>query len=116
VLVLLVQALLQRAGYEVLCLADAREALAVLAARPGDFDLVITDYNMPELSGLDVVRALRENRPGLPVIISSGYLSEEIRTAARQAGVRHLLQKEYTAEQLLPLVQQVLAERRAAGA
>jgi PAS domain S-box-containing protein len=116
VLVLLVQALLQRAGYEVLCLADAREALAVLAARPGDFDLVITDYNMPELSGLDVVRALRENRPGLPVIISSGYLSEEIRTAARQAGVRHLLQKEYTAEQLLPLVQQVLAERRSAGA
>ncbi len=110
VVVTLAEALLQRAGYHVQCFGDAREAVAALQADATAFDLVITDYNMPELSGLDVAQALRALRPALPVIISSGYLSEDIRLAALQAGVRHLLQKEYTAEQLVPLVQQALAE------
>ncbi|HSW04902.1 CHASE domain-containing protein [Aquabacterium sp.] len=109
VMVTLVEALLDRAGYAVSCFGDARAALAALQAEPAAFDLVITDYNMPELSGLDVVQALRSVRPALPVIISSGYLSEDMRAAAAQAGVPHLLQKEYTVEQLVPLVQQVLA-------
>ncbi|WP_395702963.1 CHASE domain-containing protein [Aquabacterium sp.] len=109
VVVTLAEALLQRAGYAVRTFGDAREAVAALRAEPTAFDLVITDYNMPELSGLDVVQAVRALNPALPVVISSGYLSEDIRLAARQAGVRQLLQKEYTAEQLVPLVQQVLA-------
>jgi signal transduction histidine kinase/ActR/RegA family two-component response regulator len=113
VMVMMVEALLERAGYRVRSFIDARAALEVLRAEPEAFDLVITDYNMPELSGLDVVRALRFIRPALPVIISSGYLSEDIRAAARHAGVRHLLQKEYSTEQLVPLVQQVLEEARA---
>nr|WP_246312154.1 CHASE domain-containing protein [Aquabacterium terrae] len=113
VMVMLVESLLERAGYRVRCFVDARAALEVLRAEPEAFDLVITDYNMPELSGLDVVRALRFIRPALPVIISSGYLSEDIRAAAQDAGVRHLLQKEYSTERLVPLVQQVLAEASA---
>ena len=115
VMVTLAEALLQRAGYAVRCFGDARAAVAALQAEPEGFDLVITDYNMPELSGLDVVLAMRNVRPTLPVIISSGYLSEDIRAAALQAGVLHLLQKEFTSEQLVPLVQQVLAESAAAA-
>ncbi|WP_284615537.1 CHASE domain-containing protein [Aquabacterium humicola] len=114
VMVMTVEALLERAGYRVRAFVDARAALEALRAEPEAFDLVITDYNMPELSGLDVVRALRFIRPTLPVIISSGYLSEDIRAAAKDAGVRHLLQKEYSTERLVPLVQQVLEETRAA--
>jgi PAS domain S-box-containing protein len=110
VMVTLAEALLQRAGYAVRCYGDARAAVAAVQADPMAFDLVISDYNMPELSGLDVVQAMRSVRPSLPVIISSGYLSEDIRAAAEQAGVLHLLQKEYSSEQLVPLVQQVLAE------
>ena len=115
VMVTLADALLARAGYAVRCFGDARAAVAAVQAQPMAFDLVITDYNMPELSGLDVVLAMRAVRPALPVIISSGYLSEDIRAAALQAGVLHLLQKEYTSEQLVPLVQQVLAEAAAAS-
>ncbi|MBI5259120.1 MAG: CHASE domain-containing protein [Burkholderiales bacterium] len=109
VMVALAEALLVRAGYTVRCFDDARAALSAVRAEPEAFDLVITDYNMPELSGLDVVAGVHAARPGLPVIISSGYLSEDIRAAARRAGVQHLLQKEYTIEQLLPLVRRVLA-------
>jgi PAS domain S-box-containing protein len=115
-LCLLVQGLLQRAGYRVSCYEDPRAALDALRAEPGGCDLVVTDYNMPGLSGLDVASELARLRPELPVVISSGYLTEEIAAAATQAGVRGLLQKEYTLERLEALVQRVLAESRGAAA
>jgi signal transduction histidine kinase/CheY-like chemotaxis protein len=108
VMAMLAEALLGRAGYAVRSFTDAHAALATVREAPDAVDLVVTDYNMPELSGLDVVRVLHEIRPGLPIIISSGFLSDEIRAAAARAGVRHLLQKEYSTEQLTPLVRQVL--------
>jgi CheY-like chemotaxis protein len=108
VMAMLAEALLGRDGYAVRSFTDAHAALAAVREAPEAVDLFVTDYNMPELSGLDVVRALHEIRPGLPVIISSGFLNDEIRAAAARAGVRHLLQKEYSTEQLTPLVRQVL--------
>jgi signal transduction histidine kinase/ActR/RegA family two-component response regulator len=108
VMAMLAEALLGRDGYAVRSFTDAHAALAAVREAPEDVDLFVTDYNMPELSGLDVVRALHEIRPGLPVIISSGFLNDEIRAAAARAGVRHLLQKEYSTEQLTPLVRRVL--------
>jgi signal transduction histidine kinase/CheY-like chemotaxis protein len=108
VMAMLAEALLGRAGYAVRTYTDAHAALAAVREAPNDVDLFVTDYNMPELSGLDVVRALHEIRPGLPVIISSGFLNDEIRALAARAGVRHLLQKEYSTEQLTPLVRRVL--------
>jgi len=108
VMVMLAEALLGRAGYAVRSFTDAHAALAAVREAPEAVDLFVTDYNMPELSGLDVVRALHQIRPGLPVIISSGFLNDEIRAAAERAGVRHLLQKEYSTEQLTPLVRRVL--------
>ena len=52
----------------------------------------------------------RRHWPALPVVITSGYLTDNLRSDARSAGVRQLLQKEYTLEQLGPLLQQVLAD------
>jgi signal transduction histidine kinase/CheY-like chemotaxis protein len=108
VMAMLAEALLGRDGYAVRSFTDAHAALAAVREAPEGVDLFVTDYNMPELSGLDVVRVLHEIRPGLPVIISSGFLNDDIRAAAARAGVRHLLQKEYSTEQLTPLVRQVL--------
>jgi len=108
-MVLMVQGLLERAGYRVTLCSDATTAVAALRARSADFDIVVTDYNMPHGSGLEVARAAREIRPGLPIVISSGYLSEELRAAAAQAGVCQLLQKENTVEELGDVVRAVLA-------
>ena len=77
---------------------------------PRPFDLVVTDFNMPEMSGLDLLRALADLRPGLPVIISSGYLTDDLRSDAKAAGVRALLRKENTLEKLPALVHKVLAQ------
>jgi PAS domain S-box-containing protein len=109
VMVVMVQQLLQRAGYRVTVCLGAVQALALLRAHPQSFDLVVSDYNMPQMSGLELVAALASVRPGLPVIISSGYISDELRAQAAQAGVRALLKKENTLEDLPAMVQQVLA-------
>jgi len=108
----MVEGLLQRAGYRVTVCADAAGAIAALRAPTDGFDVVVTDYNMPQGSGLDVVRAARTIRPGLPVVISSGYLSDELRTAAAEAGVAHLLQKENTVDELGDVLREILGARR----
>ena len=109
----MVQALLQGLGYRVRHLADPREALAVLRDPGQACELLITDYNMPEFSGLDLAREACRLRPGLPVLLSSGYVSDSLRAEARAAGVRHVLQKEYTLDRLGALVHEVLGEHGA---
>ena len=104
----LVQTLLERAGYRVSCTDDPRAGLDLACASDDPVDLLVTDYNMPELSGLDLVRALQPRRPDLPVVLTSGYVSDAMRLDAQLAGVRFLMQKEYTLEQLSLMVHQAL--------
>ena len=108
VMVLLAQQLLGRLGYRVSCFQDPRLALAALRAEPQAFDLVVTDFNMPECSGLDVAREVMRIRADLPVAISSGHLSDEQRDEIRRWGVRELIRKENTLEELGPLVSRLL--------
>ena len=109
VMLLVVERLLQRAGYRVSCCQNASDALALVRAAPDAVDIVVTDFNMPTRSGLDLAEALALIRADLPVVISSGYLSEELRTGAERLKVRHLLQKQDTAEELAGLLRRVLA-------
>jgi CheY-like chemotaxis protein len=108
-MVVMVEGLLQRAGYRVTARANAAGAVEALRTQADDIDIVVTDYNMPQGSGLDVAHAARALRPGLPVVISSGYLSEELRAAAALAGVRQLMQKENTVDELGDVLRSLLA-------
>lgn len=72
-LVLLIsRAMVQDLGHRVVAVADARQALALLE-RPHEFDLVITDHLMPDMTGAELARHLAEHHPTLQVLISSGY-------------------------------------------
>ena len=77
---------------------------------PHRYDVVVTDFNMPGRSGLDVAREIAQVRPDLPVLISSGLVTDALREQARQAGIRAVLQKENSLEELVPLVRRALAE------
>jgi PAS domain S-box-containing protein len=110
VMVMMVEGLLRHAGYRVTTFEDPREAMGRLRARPDEVDLVLTDFNMPGLSGLDVAAELATLRPGLPVVISSGYVTEALLDSAMRIGVRSVMQKEFTLEQLPPLLRRLLAE------
>ncbi|MDL2336916.1 MAG: ATP-binding protein [Pseudomonadota bacterium] len=111
VMKVLVERLLARAGYRPVCFGSAQRALAAVRADPKAWDLVVTDYNMPELSGIEFSRELSAIRPTLPVIIISGYVSDELCVAARATGVREVIQKQYTLEALGPAIQRALSGR-----
>jgi signal transduction histidine kinase len=109
VIVVMIERLLTQAGYRITSFCDGRAAVAAVHAAPQAFDVVVTDYNMPGFTGLDVARAVRAVRPDLPVVISSGYISEELQAQAREVGVHHLLQKQNSYEELALLVQRIVA-------
>ena len=108
VMVLMVERILQRQGYRVTGFLDAKMAIAAVRAQPDGFDLIVTDFNMPEISGLDVASEMGSIRADLPVVISSGYISDELRAGAHRLGVRALLQKQNTSEELGALVYSIL--------
>jgi CheY-like chemotaxis protein len=108
VMALTVHSLLQRLGYRATCTLDAQEALAAVELALEHFDLVVTDFNMPHVSGLEVARRLLALRPGLPVVISSGYITDELRASAAAVGVRAVMQKENTFEELASLVHRIV--------
>jgi CheY-like chemotaxis protein len=112
VMLLMVQRLLEREGHRVWVCSDAVQALAGLRDGTLACDLLVSDFNMPELSGLELVRQLRglAGLQGLPVVITSGFITDELRLQAAEIGVHALLKKERTLEELAGLVRQVLAD------
>ncbi len=92
-MVLLVTRLLERRNFVVSGFTDASAAIDLLRCDPAAFALVVTDYNMPYLSGLDVARAVRGIRADLPVAIVSGFIDETLLSHAKEAGVRELIVK-----------------------
>ena len=101
VMALMVHRLLERCGYDVTTLQDPQAAVALLRDGPQAFDVVVTDLNMPGLSGLEVARQVHALRADLPVIISSGSVHADLGAQALQVGVRQVIEKQNTLE-LLP--------------
>ena len=109
-LVFLVRRLLRRRGYEVSGFTDPHEATDALRAEPERYDLLVTDYNMPGYSGLDLVRAARAIRPDLPVALASGYVTAEIEQAALAEGARALIHKPNDVAELCATVDRLAHE------
>ena len=94
------QAILTKHGYRVTSFTDGNEALAAIITDPNAFDLVITDYSMPGITGLEIIKKLREAGVNVPVILSSGYFSEEVEYSARDIGISEFITKPINSYQL----------------
>jgi len=103
-IIFLMTRLLERQGFRVSGFTDPLEAVAAVKANPDQFDLAVTDFNMPGMSGLAVATALREIRADLPVVLASGYITEDLRQKALGAGVRELIYKPNTVDDLCAAV------------
>ena len=100
--------LLERNGYRVVPASDAEEALDIFVKAKGDFHLLLTDVVLPDQSGLDLIRELHRIKPGLPVLISSGYSNYRTQWPVIAEKGYRLIEKPYTAEGLLAAVKEAI--------
>jgi CheY-like chemotaxis protein len=113
-LVFLVRRLLERRGYKVTALTDQQEAIDAVRAQPEGFHLLMTDYNMPGMSGIDVAREVLLINPRLPVAVASGYISDELQSEAQAAGVTEVVFKTDAVEAFCEIVARLVAPPRPA--
>jgi signal transduction histidine kinase/CheY-like chemotaxis protein len=100
--------MLEALGYSVRTAGGGREALAVFAAAPEQIDGVITDIQMPEMSGLELLRHLQVIRPGIPVVLLTGYSEMMDGARARALGAAEMMQKPFTRSQLAAALRRIL--------
>ncbi|MCX6639965.1 MAG: sigma-54 dependent transcriptional regulator [bacterium] len=95
-------------GYQVLTAAGATEAIEILEAV--DVDLVITDYKMPKISGLDLIRHVRENYRQTEVMMITGYASINGAVKAVKAGAEEYIAKPFTDKELFDAVENAITK------
>jgi CheY-like chemotaxis protein len=106
----LVRAILQDAEPEVVFAGEASSAAEALAALDGvDPDVVVLDARMPAVDGFEAAAMLLERRPGLPILLCSAIVDDEIRARAEAAGIAACLSKDHF--EAIPRVARELAGR-----
>ena len=104
--------ILAEAGYHVLQGASAEEALAGAAAEPGEIHLVLSDVVLPRRSGPALVQDLCSLRPGLRVVLMSGYAAETAGQLEELGRGVLYIQKPFAADALLRVVREALDSPR----
>jgi CheY-like chemotaxis protein len=104
------QKMLERLGYQVTTRMSSPDALAAFKANPGNFDLVISDKGMPNMTGEQLARELISIKPRIPVIICTGFSDENDQKRAMDLGVKGFLKKPVATGDLAEMVRKVLDE------
>jgi two-component system cell cycle sensor histidine kinase/response regulator CckA len=104
---ILLQTMLTENGYRVLCASRPDEALSLAATDGSEIDLLVTDLIMPLMSGPELVERLEETRPGLHVLLLSGYPAETVRNRPLPEG-SVFLQKPFDELSLLARIRELL--------
>ncbi|MBI5557637.1 MAG: cache domain-containing protein [Deltaproteobacteria bacterium] len=104
--------MLQLLGYKVAGKTDSREALGYFRQHAEEVDLVITDYTMPRMTGLDLAREIRKIRPDLPILLCTGYNTGFSETEIKEAGINAFILKPVVRKELAAIVRKVLDGRK----
>jgi len=102
--------MLERLGYKVKKRINSIEALEAFKAKPNDFDLVLTDMTMPNMSGDQLARKLKAIRPDIPIIICTGFSERINKENAEAVGINGFLMKPIIISDLSQMVRKVLDE------
>jgi DNA-binding NtrC family response regulator len=108
-LVFLIARVLKRKGFTVTTFTDPQEAQVALRADAHAFDILVTDYNMPGYSGIDLLRDAKLIRPDLPVALASGYVTPELEQSAMREGASALIYKPNDVSEFCDTVQRLIA-------
>jgi CheY-like chemotaxis protein len=111
-LVFLAKRNLERLGYRVSGFTDPTLALEAFKSSPYDFDVIVTDQSMPGMSGLHLSEALLRIRADVPIVMTSGYVRTKDRESALALGVRHMIAKPNTVDELGHALVTLFAQER----
>ena len=105
----MMRVLLERQGFEAVPYGRAREALADFRELPGTWDALVTDQNMPDMTGLELLQALRAEGFETPFGFVTSEGSAEMREMAEAAGALFLIAKPFTPESFRDTIEPCLA-------
>ncbi|MBW1880851.1 MAG: PAS domain S-box protein, partial [Deltaproteobacteria bacterium] len=101
--------ILRSFGYEVWTASDGREGVELFARDPDRVGAVLLDATMPSMDGAEACQRLREIRPRVPIVLSSGFTEQEMVKRIRPGDVDAFIQKPYGLDELMAVILEVLA-------
>ncbi len=104
-------AILEGLGYKIATETDSLRALEVFSAGPDEFDLIITDYAMPNMTGMDLAKEVRRLRPDIPILLCTGFSEKITSDSVKEFGM-DLLMKPYGMRQISQAVRKILDARK----
>ena len=104
------ETLLDALGYRVLAAGDAAEAERVFAKHLEAVDLLLSDLLLPHANGTELYDRLKQQKPGLPCVLMSGYPLEEDSERLRRHGIRYWIQKPFGMDSMQAIVESALSE------
>jgi DNA-binding NtrC family response regulator len=104
----LYRAIFERAGFSVIVAEDGQEALRIASEHPDAIDLLVSDVQMPGLTGPELATALRRTRPGLRVLLISAYPQRTLLLGNRW----NFLQKPFRSQVIIDKVHKIMSHPR----
>ncbi|MBF0528548.1 MAG: PAS domain S-box protein [Deltaproteobacteria bacterium] len=104
------QRLLERLGYRVITKTSSLEALELFKAKPTDFDLVITDHTMPQMTGMELAKELLTVRPDIPIIICTGFSHQVSEKNVLDIGIKKFIRKPLLINTIAQAIREVLEQ------
>ncbi len=111
----LICGVLETNGYDVLPAADGESAVAAAASHPGEIHLMVTDFGLGEMNGLQVSANIAASRPGIGILLISGYAEIPMPSELRIAAHAEFLAKPFTMDAMIAKIRSMIAVREDGG-
>lgn len=105
------QAALERLGYSVVAKLNSVDALNTFREQPNRFDLIITDQAMPGLAGVELSEEVMKMRPGMPIVLVTGFSEVVDKEKARRKGIREFMLKPFSVQDIAETVRRACSPR-----
>ncbi|HOW51322.1 MAG TPA: response regulator [bacterium] len=103
-----VRLMLEQLGYDVITFTDSPGGLASFRENPTLYDIVITDYNIPDMNGLELARRIKMIRPCIPVVVVTGYGGWDSLQEPSRLGIEAVVQKPFSRAKISKVVHEIL--------
>jgi CheY-like chemotaxis protein len=100
--------MLERLGYQVTARTNSIDALEAFQANPDEYDLAITDFTMPDMTGMELAKKLLKLRPDLPIILSTGFTEKINEDQAKSQGIRAFVMKPIARDEIANIIRSLL--------